>query len=171
MHENSTSASHPLSVLFLDIDDVLVVPSLYKIKSRRRVRDGRKVHYAFLPSARACLLSLLSECPDTALVISSTWRLEGIAEFSTIFRLNGCGEYLQRLHGDWRTCDEVRGVSRSDEIDEWLSRHPEVIHAAAIDNDPSIVGRPWAVPIDPLVGFTEEPTLAAIALLRPDVPS
>jgi hypothetical protein len=171
MVQNSPPALKAASVLFLDVDDVLVVPSLYKIKSRRRVRDGRKVHYAFLPSARTCLLSVLSACPDTALVISSTWRLEGIVEFSTIFRLNGCGELLQRLHEDWRTCEEAPAASRADEIAEWLSRHPEVIHAAAIDNDPSIVGRPWAVPVDPEVGFSEELAVAATALLRPDVRS
>ena len=154
------------SILFLDLDDVLIVPSLYKIKSRRRVRDGRKVHYAFLPSARSNLTSLLSTCVDTGIVISSTWRMEGRRELETILRLNQCGEFIERLHNDWRTCEPTSSAARVDEIDEWLSRHPEVMHAAAIDNDPSIAGRPWAVLVNPAEGFTDEGTIAAIALLR-----
>ena len=154
------------SVLFLDLDDVLIVPSLHKIKSRRRVRDGRKVHYAFLPSARSNLSSLLSTCADTGIVISSTWRLEGRRELETILRLNQCGEFLERLHDDWRTCEPTSGATRSDEIIEWLSRHPEVARVAAIDNDPSIDGKPWAVLVDPTKGFTDEGATAAAVLLR-----
>lgn len=103
-----------MQVLFLDIDDVLVVPTLYKIKSRRRVRDGRKVHYAFLPAARTCLLSILDARPDAALVISSTWRLEGPMELATVLRLNGCGDLVQRLHQDWRTRELPPSASRAE---------------------------------------------------------
>jgi hypothetical protein len=154
------------SILFLDLDDVLIVPGLYKIKSRRRVRDGRKVHYAFLPSARSCLISLLSSCPETALVVSSTWRMEGRREFETILRLNQCGEFIERLHDDWRTCEPISNATRVDEITEWLTRHSEVMHAAAIDNDPSIAGKPWAVLVDSAEGFTDEGKMATIALLQ-----
>ena len=158
-----------MRVLFLDVDDVLVVPTLHKIKSRRRVRDGRKVHYAFLPAARTHLMAILSACPDTAVVISSTWRLEGRKEMELVLRLNDCSELIERLHEDWRTCEEARNVSRANEIAEWLSRHPEVTHAAAIDNDVSIAGQPWAIVVDPETGLSAENAGAAITLLQPDI--
>jgi hypothetical protein len=153
------------SILFLDLDDVLIVPALHKIKSRRRVRDGRKVHHSFLPSARVHLLSILAACPDAAVVISSTWRLEPRIEMDTVLRLNGCGEVVERLHEDWRTCGPASQATRADEIAEWLLRHPEVTRAVAIDNDPSIAGRSWAVLVDPATGLTAESVSAATALL------
>jgi hypothetical protein len=36
---------------------------------------------------------------------------------------------------------------------------------SAIDNDTSIIGRPWAVIIDPAVGLSEEAALTAVRLL------
>jgi hypothetical protein len=155
----------PRSVIFLDLDDVLIVPAMYKIKHGRRVRDGRKVHYAFAPAAKELLLHMIGQCPDTALVISSTWRLEGKAELAALLRLNGCGDILNRLHEDWLTCEPWRGGDRAAEIAEWLSRHPEVTRAAAVDNDASIGGQPWAVLVDPETGLSERNVAAAIALI------
>ena len=156
------------SVLFIDLDDVLIVPTLYKIKHRRRVKDGRKVHYAFSPAALKSLRQITTECPTAALVISSTWRLEGRREVEMVFRLNGCPELLVRFHDDWATRELRPDGNRADEISDWLMRHPEITHAAAIDNNESILGKRWAVLVMPSKGLSDTDAFAAIKLMKND---
>lgn len=43
--------------------------------------------------------------------------------------------------------------------------HPEIRVAAALDDDPSITGRRWAVLIDPATGLTHADVARAVALL------
>ena len=143
------------AVLFLDFDDVLIVPSLHRIKRKRRARDGRKVHYAFVPEACDALLRIMAASPDTAMVVSSTWRLEGRKEVETVLQLNGCQDLSGRFHLDWATGDEQKGLSRADEISTWLKNHPEVERVAAIDDDLSIASQPWGIWIDPTSGLTD----------------
>jgi hypothetical protein len=106
------------------------------------------VHYAFLPSGRACLLSILAACPANALVISSTWRLEGRRQFDTVLRLKGCGELIERLHEDWRTCEPGGEPRRGDR------------------QRPSILGQDWGILVDPTVGLSETHIAEAIARLQ-----
>lgn len=63
---------------------------------------------------------------NAKIVISSTWRSNKDAQavFTKTF-----GEYL---HNDWKTCYKGQ---RQDEIDDWLSKHPEVSNFIVIDDD------------------------------------
>jgi hypothetical protein len=81
--------------------------------------------------------------------------LEGRKEVETVLRLNGCNELLERFHHRWSTGLEQPGVSRADEISDWLQDHPEVERVAAVDDDLSIVSQPWGVWIDPAIGLAK----------------
>ena len=60
--------------------------------------------------------------------MSSAWRTIAGAQkwFKQVF-----GELL---HDDWRTKDERGLETRGEEIDEWLSRHPEVTKFVVVDD-------------------------------------
>jgi hypothetical protein len=150
------------AALFLDWDDVLILPHLHGKKRRWRVSGGRKVCYLFAPDALAALRAVLDACPAAALVLSSTWRGEGRAMVETVLRMNGAAELAGRFHPDWITPD---GANRAAEIDGWLAVHPDITAAAALDDDPAIAGRPWAVLIDPGTGLTNADAARAVALL------
>lgn len=64
------------------------------------------------------------------IVVSSTWRLR---EDPCKEMLNKCN-LSHHVHEDWRTKRLVSGF-RGDEIDEWLSRHPEVKDYIILDDD------------------------------------
>jgi hypothetical protein len=63
------------------------------------------------------------------IVMSSAWRTipEAKEWFTQVFD--------KHLHADWRTKEDFRTLAtRSDEINEWLSRHPEVGDFVVIDD-------------------------------------
>ena len=63
------------------------------------------------------------------IVMSSAWRTISGAKgwFTEVFD--------KHLHEDWRTIDNrFKAENRSEEIDEWLSRHPEVADFVVVDD-------------------------------------
>ncbi len=84
------------AALFLDWDDVLILPHVHGKKRRWRVSGGRKVCYLFAPDALTGLRAMLDACPAAALVLSSTWRGEGRAMVETVLHMNGGAELAER---------------------------------------------------------------------------
>ena len=117
------------SVLFLDVDGVLNCPATWKLK------DGQRGTFRICPD-RVKLFDTVLEQTDCRIVMSSTWR-----------KFDDHMDYLKRrvpnlkdrLHKDWRTvelpCRFSEYVPRGREINEWLSRHPEVTRWAIVDDD------------------------------------
>lgn len=112
-----------IKVLFMDIDGVVCNDNVGR-------EDWDPV----------CVLMLKKAILETGVkvVMSSTWRIvapELMMERLKDFRM----ETL--LHEDYQTKDLIgpfQKYNRSDEIKEWLSRHPEVEKYVIVDDDKSL---------------------------------
>jgi hypothetical protein len=108
-----------MKVLFLDFDGVLNSASTMK-------------HGVHLCNKRIVMLSQLCKELDLKVVISSSWRI--------LYSLSELKEMLHRtgFSGRQRIIDvtnEHNKGHRGTEINEWLTRHPEVTKYAIIDDD------------------------------------
>jgi hypothetical protein len=108
-----------MKVLFLDIDGVLNCESTKeKIGGSGPYRSMHGLDARLLKM----LLSWLDKHPDVQVVISSTWRQQP----ETLCAIADAGiPYI----GITRTMR-----NRATEIDDWLSRHPDVSHYAILDD-------------------------------------
>jgi hypothetical protein len=106
-----------MKILFLDIDGVLLPGEL--LWSSRNPRA--------LCEDRCLMLRGVLEATGATVVVSSTWRFFP----DTHERLSG----LFNIHEDWATKRSPVGAGRGAEIDEWLSRHPEVTQYVILDDD------------------------------------
>ena len=111
-------------VIFLDIDGVLCT-----YKSHWANCDGMMMRDWDSESCK--ILKKICISNQVKLVISSTWRFEQHQEdFNTQYTKHFPGSLL---HDDWRTKSLFK--TRGHEIEEWLSRHPEVTKYRIIDDD------------------------------------
>lgn len=158
MIEAPTKIVNQTRVLFLDIDGVLncesllgrmqhaftqhilTMPGIPFSSSSRFVKRGNPVHLFNFPDDRhaapnmvidaytyTALIDLMNEV-DAYIVVSSTWRFtmgDAIRDF-----IGRSG----RLHNEWRTVQLASGF-RGDEVQAWLSDHPEVTQYAIVDDD------------------------------------
>lgn len=112
-------------IIFLDIDGPMI-PVRAWVYEKVTGKDD-----AFDPVAASFIRRLLDQT-DTQLVISSTWRLHGKQCVEALLAANEIDP--DRLHDDWRT-PRLADQTRSDEIRDWLDRHPEIQHYVAIDDE------------------------------------
>lgn len=122
-----------MKILFLDIDGVLNSVSSFIYNNRLNLLGLNKdfSHESLCPIACSNLQYVLEECPDVNLVISSTWR-----KFNTFEELK---EKLDKCH----VCaDRIVGITpvdedryRGNEIQKYLSAHPEVTDFVILDDD------------------------------------
>jgi hypothetical protein len=108
-----------MNVIFLDVDGVLnTVGLLY--------------HYGFeyIDEDMVELLSKLVVKTGAKIVLSSTWRLDKKSR-----RLVDEALARQGMSVLDRT-PKIEGAFRSEEISDWLGRHPEVVRYAIIDDTP-----------------------------------
>ena len=108
-----------MKVLFLDVDGVL---------NRRSLLTVEADTFALCPKACARLQVLIART-GAKIVLSSSWRsseqhIAYLHKFSV----------LDEAHEDWQTKKARDEQTRGDEIAEWLSRHPEVIRYAIVDD-------------------------------------
>jgi HAD domain in Swiss Army Knife RNA repair proteins len=136
-------------VLFLDVDGVLnrLDPDTEELLTVA-APGMRTPHVVELNVVRA-LNAAIAGCPDTRIVVSSTWR-EDFASPEDFCVQAAVDPAL--LHADWRTKfspepDSPR--SRPDEIEEWLSRHPEVRDWVILDDTPFDFPRDRFIPVPP----------------------
>lgn len=125
-------------IVFLDCDDVLNIPPLYKnsfivesyFLDMTTVEEfDEAIKNLFTEEAMEVLRWLCDEY-DPEFVISSTWRKDFTKEqFELMFHANNlpC-----KLHEDWKT-DEI-GL-RDEQIQRWIDDHPEeTIHLILDDS-------------------------------------
>lgn len=82
-------------------------------------------------------LNCSSETSETKVVVSSTHRV-GVnsSEMKSFLNESGGNVIAQFLHEDWKTkVGDDHPFGRRKEIDEWLSRHPEVDKYVIVDDD------------------------------------
>jgi hypothetical protein len=119
-------------VIFLDMDGVLCTP-------RAALALGDHGLLAVLDPVSVAILNMLVRRSRAHVVMSSTWRLgHDRHSMECILRAGGCRFHL---HEDWRTTN-IQQTSqqwinqrRGMEVDEWLSRHPEVPSYLILDDD------------------------------------
>jgi len=145
------------SLLFLDIDGVLVTQESMHVNSATRV---------FCPKAFR-LLRRLTEESDCNIVISSTWRIGGsVAGFLTTFEREGWLE--SPIIGLTPVCDgQIRGY----EIDQWLHQHGQANTPYVIlDDDTDFLPGQPLVMTDSKKGLTETEYQACLSILssKPD---
>lgn len=123
-----------MSILFLDIDGVL--NSVEAVKAGRDVKVAGRGIWGLDPVAVAHLGRILTEVPDTEIVLSSTWR--------TLYSLEAMRAFLQRAglsgaHADllkFKTGQRADG-HRGKEVLAWFVEHAEYrdAHYAILDDD------------------------------------
>lgn len=113
-----------MKVVFLDFDGP-IIPTRSFVLSPTQMLDQ--------PCATSG--SLVNEAlkrTDAKLVISSTWRYDGLKVCQNVLRAAKVD--IERLHADWET-KHFYGQSREDEIHDWVTRH-EIEEYIAIDDMP-----------------------------------
>jgi hypothetical protein len=120
-------------VVFLDMDGVLCTP-------RAALALGDRGIITVLDPVAVGMLNILCLRADAELVISSSWR-KMYPEHAFRSMLWMAGVRVE-IHRDWRTVDawdegmNWHGMTlRGHEIEEWLSRHPEITHHVILDDD------------------------------------
>jgi hypothetical protein len=116
-----------MKIIFLDIDGVLTT-TMWASNYRE-----------FNPVCTNGLLKLLAADDSIQIVISSTWRNDGLDPERNLYKqLNNYG-LIPRLHKDWRTinlykikCSEGR---RGHEIQDWLDKHEGEVDCYIILDD------------------------------------
>lgn len=124
---------------------------------------------------------IINECSDDVhLVISSTWRIHQPEEsFKFWVRRLGCWSWKDLSLTKWiiqKRGEEITTEARTwtglhfrgVEIDEWLSRHPEIDGYIIIDDDSDFFDHqlPFHVQVYGRVGFTVENKQQAIGLFK-----
>ena len=129
-------------ILFLDIDGVLNNAAVF--------RDRR---FGPAPLDHECVRRLhhVIRQVDCRIVLSSSWRemdgLEAKLHGDHVFYIFGNEPPCGNIRHDDRSTIRINGETehrRGDEIAEWLSRHPEVVRYAIVDDDADM--RPKQMP-------------------------
>jgi hypothetical protein len=115
----------PLNILFLDFDGPMLPHRGWPIQ------EGTK-YDKFDPIAAATVRRLCEA--GVQLVISSTWREDGLRKISEVLEASGIDP--KYLHQDWRTIELRMGPkSRMLEIKTWLIKHKNVHRYAILDDE------------------------------------
>ena len=144
-------------VLFLDIDGVLrVFPS---------AADSHP-ETGFTARAISGLREIIASTACD-IVLSSTWREEGMAALNKVLEFHGLGIAMSRIIGVTRLLDPADKPTREDEIDYWLSDHRFKGRMAILD-DEILEGdlRPWQVLTFQETGLTSQLAMKVIGVLK-----
>ena len=115
-----------MKVLFLDFDGVLnLIPT--------SSNDGK-----FYKPAMINLEFLLNKIPDLRIVVSSTWRRNGLESVKEILKENGIDpRKVIDITGHEKSSDDRD--HRGYQVECWLKRNPEVKRFAIVDDQTDFV--------------------------------
>lgn len=158
------------SVIFLDMDGVISTFRAYK------AQVGWPVPDRWIDREAVANLNDLCEKSGALIVVSSTWRLNLTADnFLAILQCHG---FKHAMHDDWRTKDLsitlpgsplFRATTRSEEVLEWMSRHPEVTRHVILDDDSDFLPEQPLVKTPFETGLSADHVGRALMLLGADV--
>lgn len=142
-----------MKIIFLDIDGVLMGT------------DG----VAEAPDpARVARLNGLAERTGAQLVVSSTWRSQGLEALTALLREWGVTAPVAGMTDDlgWLDFTTPIGLHRGDEIGQWLDEHPGVEDFVILDDDDDMGGLlPFLVQVG-ADGLTDDLAAAAETALK-----
>ncbi len=149
-------------ILFLDVDGVL-----NRWRGRQALTQpipGNVAPWYIELNLVELINWALSQMPDVMVVVSSTWRLHvGDAdEFSSRTRID-----RWKIHEDWTTDRDLKfDDQRKAEIEDWLSRHPEITRYAVLDDLDLGFSGAVHVRTDETVGLTYDELRRVLNILR-----
>ena len=159
-----------MKVLFLDIDGVLNHENHYKwlMETDEPTPLQRVYPYSeFNPESCKILNRIIKET-GCKIVLSSSWRLDGINRMNILFKHFG----LPRIYDITPSlCERFGSLCRGKEIDKWLSEHPEVNKYVIVDDDSDMEEHqlPYFVKTDAYTnGLNEEIAEKIIKMLNCD---
>lgn len=123
-----------MKVLFLDIDGVLNHENHYKwlMETDEPTPLQRVYPYSEFNPVSCQILNKIIEETGCKIVLSSSWRLDGIHRMNILFKHFG----LPQIHDITPSlCERFGSLCRGKEIDKWLSEHPEVTKYVIVDDD------------------------------------
>ena len=170
---------NPPHIIFLDFDGVLNTEKyqaeLYANKEPRSDKYGP----LFDPEAVENLRMILDVVPDAQIVISSSWKLEGLQRMKNMWKDRGlpgqvAGITPNNIEMDWNiNLDEVSDyssfVGRGKEIRQWLSDNtPEGCRYVIFDDLPDYLPEQeeHLVTTIPYKGISHDDALMAISILE-----
>lgn len=123
-----------MKVLFLDIDGVLNHENHYKwlMETDEPTPLQRVYPYSEFNPVSCQILNKIIEETGCKIVLSSSWRLDGIHRMNILFKHFG----LPQIHDITPSlCERFGSLCRGKEIDKWLSEHSEVTKYVIVDDD------------------------------------
>ena len=131
-------------IIFLDVDGVL--------NSERTIRANNSSGYYYLDPVAVGLIRDLVDKTGAKIVVSSTWRYAGDHVTTQLYV---AGFHLMDFHNDSITPVLVNG-KRGDEVNSWLSEHPEVETYVCIDDDSDFFDYQNLINVDGRNGFSAQ---------------
>jgi len=166
-------------VLFLDFDGVL---NTEKYQEKLRLEGEPRwddFGQLFDPKAVENLKMILDAVPDVLLVISSSWKLEGLDRMKALWEARGLPGTVHGVTPDY--VPDLLDINQADpdnmamlagkgnEVKEWLSRFaPDGCKYVILDDVPDFLPEQEAFLIctDPRAGITHNVAVRVISLLK-----
>lgn len=157
-----------MKVIFLDIDGVLNHENHYKwLMETDEPTPLQRVYPYSEFNPRSCkILNRIIDETDAKIVLSSSWRLDGITRMNNLFKYFG----LPRIYDITPSlCERFGSLCRGKEIDKWLNEHPEVTKYVILDDDSDMEEHqlPFFIKTDPYKdGLNNEIANKVIEILK-----
>ena len=161
-------------VIFLDFDGVMNTERYIAEQRRNGLPVSDRYGYLFDPKAVENLRRII-DATGAAMVISSSWRLEGKERMEAMWHERALPGQLigvtgQSLHANFpMSAGETAGATKGEEIRGWLKEHASKSYRYVIFDDEADIRpeqRPHFIQTDPRIGITRADAERAIRILN-----